>query len=294
MQDLPGGAGSIYTKQQKGFKWESMMSKSAFSLQSIEWLNFQNNQAPFMVNNERKYIIRHHLNGGEVTLEYDGQSYKVDGYCLVGEIKYIFEFDGCSWHHCPTCNADKYRKAHDMARDNVLSKIGVLVKTTSCQWEKLKKDVKYQNFTSVFFNTRKLVKEDQLLQKIDNGELFGIVECSVRSPDSVIERFSQINHPPVYRHVQVTAEMIEESMIEQIRCQNRKVTDIGKQLSLTFHADKILLTTEFVKFYRQIGIEIFDITKIIEFERDQPLKKFIRKVTQKRIEATLSGDDCER
>ena len=270
------------------------MKKSKFSLQSIEWLNFQNNQPPFMVNGQRKYVIRHALNGGEVELEHEGQSYNVDGYCEVGELKYIFEFDGCSWHHCPTCNADNHLKAHDMERDNILSKLGVLVKTTSCQWTRLKKVVQYQNFTSVFFNTRKLVSENQLLQKIDNDELFGIVECSVRSPDSVIERFSKINHPPVYRHVQVTAEMIEESMLDQIKLQKRKVEDIGKQLSLTFHAENILLTTDFVKFYRQIGIEIYDVTKVIEFERDQPLREFIQKVTERRIQATLSGDECAR
>ena len=295
MQSLPGGVGSIYTKQEeRGFKWESMMPKSTFSWQSIEWLNFQNNQAPFMVDNERKYVIRHHLNGGEVTLECDGQSYSVDGYCEVEDVKYIFEFDGCSWHHCPTCNNDKKLKDKDNARDDALSKLGVLVKTTSCQWERLKKVVTYRNFTSVFFNAQKLITEEQLLRKIDSGELFGLVECSVKSPDSVIKRFSEIGHPPVYRHVQVTADMIGETMLEQMLSQNRNVTSIGSQLSLTFHAEHILLTTEFVKFYREIGIEIFNITKVIEFERAEPLKKFINKVTEQRIQATFTGDESAR
>ena len=266
--DLPGGPGFVYEKSSNGFKWRSMMKCSNWSLESIEWLNFQQNLSPFTVDGERRHVIRHSLNGGEFELKSRTKLYKVDGYTKIDGVSYFFEYNGCHWHHCPDCETgDGKRKLTDKKKREFLQSKGVLKSITSCQWQKLKKTVRYRNYTSVFFNHKGLIKEETLLRSIESRKLFGMVECSVRCPDHVVKHFASINHPPIYRHLQVNMSMLSEEMKKRLK--EKKIKELDKQLSLTFHAEEILLTTEFICFYLELGMEIYDIKMVIEFERDR-------------------------
>ena len=45
--------------------------------------------------------IRHACNGGEVVIQINGKTYKVDGYCE--NTKTIYQFHGCYFHGCSSC-----------------------------------------------------------------------------------------------------------------------------------------------------------------------------------------------
>ena len=269
------------------------MKRSNWSFEACEWINYRQSLPPFTVNGERCHVIRHCLNGGEVKVKNRKKLYYVDGYCKINNKEYFFEYGGCRWHHCPDCEkGDESRKAPDEEKRQILKSKGVLTSITSCAWLKEKRGVTFKNYTSAFFNHKGFITEGDLLTKIKSGDLFGIVECSVRSSEDVVKRFKSINHPPIFRHVQVTKSMLSDTMKKRV--EESKISELNTQLSLTFNADNIMLTTDFIKFYLDQGIEIHDINSVIEFEKDTPLKNFITKVTRKRAEAKKRNDDGGR
>ena len=68
MSELPTGHGFLYTRQEDGFRWESMASPRGWSMEAIEWLNYE--QKNFLnPDGTRQSIIRHSLNGAEVVID---------------------------------------------------------------------------------------------------------------------------------------------------------------------------------------------------------------------------------
>ena len=111
------------------------------------------------------------------------------------------------------------------------------------------------------------------------------------SPPGVIERYASINHPPIYKHQIVTEEMIGPEMLELISKKGSKVKP-DKQLTLAFHAKDILLTTDFVLYYVERGLKIGNVTMVVEFEKDTPLKQYVNNATAERVKATVDGNAC--
>ena len=183
-QSLPTGAGSLYTRKENGLLyWETMKDPTGCSRNSIEWLNFWQNQPPFFENGTRKHIIRHGENGGEKDIKIDGidRVYKPDGYVCVNGQEHIWEFQGCRFHACPvpSCKTECVRSPAGLENDRI--RLERLRKRAhkfyliyECQWEKVKKNVVYRNFTSLFWNIDRGITEDELLQAIIDNKLFGL------------------------------------------------------------------------------------------------------------------------
>jgi len=64
-----------------------------YSVKSIKWLKY--------ISQTENVDIRHACNGGEVVIQINGKTYKVDGYCE--NTKTIYQFHGCYFHGCSSC-----------------------------------------------------------------------------------------------------------------------------------------------------------------------------------------------
>jgi len=64
-----------------------------YSIKSIKWLKY--------ISQKCKINIRHACNGGEVAININGKTLKVDGYCE--ETETIYQFHGCYYHGCRHC-----------------------------------------------------------------------------------------------------------------------------------------------------------------------------------------------
>jgi len=64
----------------------------------------------------------------------------------------------------------------------------------------------------------------------------------------------------------------------------------GPQLTLTFNAEGILLSTPMLKYYLESGMVVSKLYYFVEYAAQTPFRSFVDKMVGKRIEATKSGD----
>ena len=140
------------------------------------------------------------------------------------------------------------------------------------------------------FFGEKNIREEQIFSAIKAGKFYGLIQCDIFSPNNVIEHFSKLNHPPIFNHVEIEKEMLSSRMIEDLEKRNIKFP-LSKQLSLTFHAEKYLLTTDLARFYFSKGMILSNLQIAIEYNQDQPLASFVNLVTERRKDATRLRDN---
>ena len=109
-----------------------------WSLESIEWLNFMQNQEPYRSLDQQ---IRHAMNFGEEKLELldpetnDLYGFKPDGFIEVHGVTHFLFYDGCRFHECQhqcTTSRNSPHTRDDTQRDRVCQHHGVLVKISGC------------------------------------------------------------------------------------------------------------------------------------------------------------------
>ena len=292
MMDMPTGAGFLYQKMPMGgFKWSSMLRKTKFSYESIEWLSFMEMKSESQIN------IRHAMNGGELKFHHKGLNFLPDGYRVIHGVSHFYFYDGCYFHECKhNCKvSDKstHLKPNDDLRDKLVSEIGIVHKISSCEWDGLKSNITLKSKLSKYFNCKRRITETELFEAIINYEIFGLVQCDIKSPQSVVDRFMKLNFPPIFIHREVHAESVGDYMREEIIKSKRKFP-LNKQLTLGFHAKQHLITTEQFIFYHKQGMIMDNFALVIEYQRDKPLKKFVEVVTEHRKQATLDKDESKQ
>ena len=218
MSELPVGQGIVYKKDKDGKFSVQLMSDQRdkpksrpFSKVAIDWLAWCQNQEEF-----KDVKIEHALNGGERTITLEKTSFSPDGYCEINSTKHFFQFSGCYWHEhdCPISrNSKRVKKDPQFQQrckliDQLCEKHGILHTMKECDWKKFKKQESIENHFSLFLN-RKHVTESELLQAIFDDKIFGLVKCSVRSPQNVIDRYMKVNFPPLVRKVTPDESMID-------------------------------------------------------------------------------------
>ena len=286
-QNLPNGPGVCYERKANGcFEYKSMLTTANFSLDSIRWLSYMNQLEPF-----RNHQIHHALNTGEKKIVIGNKNYSVDGYCVIGDEQYFFEYDGCRYHSC-TCETSmksKFSKRDDTQKHADLNKIGNLIVIKECEWFSFLKEQKPVFDLPNFFG-RKNITEEEFFEAIKSGKFYGLIQCDIFSPPEVVKYFSRLNHPPIFNHVAVEKEMLSPEIVKKL--ENRKMKfPLDEQLTLTFNAKKYLLTTDLAKFYMEKGLVLSNLQIAIEYNQDQPLSSFVNLVTERRKEATRIRDN---
>ena len=185
-QHLPNGPGVCYERKANGlFDFKSMLTSKNFSLDSIRWLSYMSNVEPFC-----GHTIHHALTTGEQEIEINNKRYFVDGYCVIGNDQYFFEFDGCMYHHCTceTSRKSKFTKRDDTRKHKDLKQLGTLIIMKECEWRKFIATNNPTYNLPNFFG-EKNIREEQIFGAIENGKFYGLIQCDIFSPDDVIEHF---------------------------------------------------------------------------------------------------------
>ena len=307
---MPVGHAIHYKLKQNGlFSWQPVQNPDKFSLDAIEWLNFQ--QSKFLKVDGSRHVIKHAMNFGEVEIK-AGETrtdsnlikhkiYKPDGYVEVDGTKHFFEFDGCHHHECPhKCSVyQRFRNRPSEKRWSPRSvedrnafyrSQGILHTITSCQWYRMRNTVTYKNYSSVFFR-RNEVSESEILDKVVTGDFFGLIKCDVHSPDHVIDFFKGMSFGPVFLHKTVDPDSIHPEYVDILN-RNKRSFPLDPVLTVGYHGKDLLLTTEFVKYYLKIGMEVTNVTEALEYEQDNALADFVNHVTNERKKATEAGNNA--
>jgi len=299
----------IYTDE---FSKRLLLQKEQTSFMAVQWLMYKqallNRDVKKFTNESIK--IEHAYYRGEK--EFCG--WKPDGFLDYYGDKYFYEFLGCHVHpDCPDCKKrddELLCKKPDVARQtwnkkkSIFEENGTLEVIRSCQWEfflkEMNKDINKNKLPKTDL-PRILCKNDTvdvLLKSIQNEEVFGFAICDISTPESLRKEYGPSSpgtkpydffFPPLFRHEEIDDSMVSGYMKQRVLEDERKLGN--KTVLQCYNGKQMLVFTPLLKFYMDIGLEVTNITRFIQYQPEYFSKPFMDTVTKMRIEATM--DRCE-
>ena len=113
----------------------------------------------------------------------------------------------------------KKRQQDEMRRDYIQQKGYQIVEMWECEWWSLyKTDASVKNHLRENFPYKRPLSEEQFLQGIIHGQLFGYVQCDIEVPEHLRSYFS--NFPPIFKNTVVSREDIGNLMREYAEKEN--------------------------------------------------------------------------
>ncbi|KAK3698053.1 hypothetical protein QZH41_010824 [Actinostola sp. cb2023] len=103
------------------------------------------------------------------------------------------------------------------------------------------------------------------------GVCFGVVECDVRVPESLKEKFSEMC--PIFKNIEISRKDIEEYM-KQFAEDNDMMKQPSRSLIGNMYGEKILLATPLLKWYLEHGLEVTQVYQVVEFTPEPCFSSF--------------------
>ena len=155
--------------------------------------------------------------------------FSVDGICY--HCNTVFEAMGCYYHYCPCQEARpsltdtdiergvKKRQQDEMRRDYIQQKGYQIVEMWECEcWSLYKTDASVKSHLRKNFPFRHPLSEEGLLHGINDGRLFGDVQCDIEVPEHLRDYFS--NFPPIFNNTAVSRDDIGNLMKQYAEKEN--------------------------------------------------------------------------
>ena len=145
-----------------------------------------------------------------------------------------------------------------------------LVEMWECEWRRIKRNnLNVQQFLASEFqrplDKHKTLNENQIIEAVKDGSLFGCVECDIQVPEHLKPKFSEMC--PIFKNMEISREDIGEYMKnfgEEHGIMNRP----RRSLIGSFYGEKILLTTPLLQWYLVHGLEVtrvYQVGKTLKF-----------------------------
>ena len=183
-------------------------------------------------------------------------------------------------------------RARDLQRVQDLQDQGYNVEII---WEKERQalltqrpDIKsYLSQHHTYTHFKKYLTQDQVIQYIKGGRIFGFVECDIEVPEHLEEYFSEMT--PIFKNVDVCLDDAGEFMQECAKQHNIK--DVPRRLLIgSYLGKKIGLTTPLLKWYFEHGLVITRIYTTVEYIPNAAFSSFMTQIAQCRLEGDRDKD----
>jgi G:T-mismatch repair DNA endonuclease (very short patch repair protein) len=285
MDDMPSGwyvrRKRKETEEEKNF---APVTSHKMSRMAVEWLEWTMAQ--------ERIHIRHEFNGKEKRL---GQrQLPVDGWCAATQTAY--EFGGCYWHgHDCRLNRKEFNptrnKSMQELREETAEKIAYLrglgykvVQLWECEWQQMKaKDRDLQRFIATRFRRRldkkQELTEEEILDAVKSGELFGLVECDIHVPEELHSHFAEMQ--PIFKNVNITRDDIGETMRAYAE-ENNIMRQPRRSLVGSYKGEKILLATPLLQWYMEHGLVVTTVYQVVQYWPDSCFAQFGEEVSNAR------------
>lgn len=125
---------------------------------------------------------------------------------------------------------------------------------------------------------------NRLTEMIVNEEIFGFVSCSLQTPAHIIRKYEHLNFPPIIKKAVITEDMLSDYQKERVGALGRKLP--VRTVVNGWFADEVLMFTPYLRFLLKLGIELVDVTQIIQYTPSRCFNQFIDTCVQGRIAAT--------
>ena len=139
--------------------------------------------------------------------------FSIDGFC--SHCKTLFEAMGCFYHFCPCQElraslteedikrGSRKRELDELRRGYIVEKGFTVLKMWKCEWWRLyKTTIKVKIHIREKFPYRRSLTDQQLLEGIKRGNMFGYVQCDIEVPKNLRANLS--NFPPIFRNTLVS------------------------------------------------------------------------------------------
>ena len=145
-----------------------------------------------------------------------------------------------------------------------------------------------QHHTHTHF--KKYLTQDQIIQYIKDGHLFGFVKCDIEVPDHLKEYFSEMT--PVLKNVNICSDDIGEFM--QNYAKEPSIKDVPCRLLIgSYFRKKIRLTTPLLKWYLEHGLLITRIYTIVKYIPNAAFSSFMTQIAQCHLEGDHDKDKAQ-
>ena len=223
--------------------------------------------------------------------------YLVDGYDPISRT--VYEFNGCHFHGCSDCNKDldelgKERKMHTETKEKYLRHKGYNMKIMwEHQFKALRKsDPELKQFIwdrepPFYRSHRWTTKESTLLKAVMEDTFFGFLEVDINVPDHLHSYFEEM--PPLFCNTQVKLEDMGAFMQGFVK--DHKLSEKPRRLLIGgMKAEKILLSSHYLKWLLQKGLVVSRIYQVVEFTPKRPFRKFVQDVSDARRAGDVDKD----
>ena len=211
MQDMPSGC-YVRCREEDQFKPHQ---PDVWGKTASEWIDW--------VAHTNSLNIRHKYNGKEKRI--GQQQLPVDGWCAQTNI--VYQFHGCYWHghgcmqEKGVTQNDRNGKTMEQLRADTqknsryIRQCGYqLIEMWECEWKKMKtENPALQQFLRKFrrpLDYKQTMNEQQILEAIQEGSLFGLVEWDIKVPEHLRTHFDEMT--PIFKNTDVSLGDIGETM----------------------------------------------------------------------------------
>ena len=152
-----------------------------------------------------------------------------------------------------------------------------LVEMWECEWRRLKKSnpILKQFLASRFHRPLDncwRMTEAQILTAVRDESLFGVIECDIKVPELLKDRFSEMC--PIFKNTDISIEDIGDFMKSYAE-EHDIMRRPRRSLIGSLKGDKILLATPLLKWYLEHGLEVTKVYQVVEYT-PKPCFKTIR------------------
>ena len=175
------------------------------------------------------------------------------------------------------------RELDELRRSYIQEKSFTVIEMWKNEWWRLYKttnDVKL--YIRENFPYRQSLKEQQLLEGKNKGNLFGYAQCEIEVPENLRANFA--NFPPIFKNILVSKNDIGDLMKpyaeeEGIMSQPRKM------LISSFTIQNGTLTTPLILFFLQLGLVCTKIHCLVEYTAKKGFNRFVQSAVDARRQA---------
>ena len=236
-----------------------------FSFEALDYLSYMSDDPRFQRPDGSFYLIRCVING-EKTVETSKGKFKVDGYVETHEGIYLIEYQGCRWHSCPNCLTPTISDttARDQRKMQALKEVGKVIIMWGCQWKQIKRRLRVREspFSAFYFD--RYIPWQNIVAAIQRNVFFGIANVDISAPESVREKYRQINFPPLFKRAEHKIESLSPEMAAFYEAYGTKPTP---QLTVGFEAEGMSLSSDYLKFLLDIGFLVKKLHWALEYQK---------------------------
>ena len=273
-------------------RWEFDTEMRKFKARHNRTRNFENMVTSFYQESRPECKIESFLTSGK---QKKIDCFNVDGYC--DHCETVFEAMGCYYQFC-SCQevrpylteqdierGNKKREMDDMRREHIKEKGYKVEEMWECDWwESFKTTDKIKNHVKTHFPYKRPLSTDSLLAKINDGSLFGYVQCDLIVPDELKSKFA--NFPPIFKNIEVGRNDIGDYM-KNYTIENDMLKPPQRMLISSFKLENETVITPLYNFYMELGLQCTKIYRFVQYSPRKCFNTFVQSV----VDARREGDE---